>query len=59
MDRSGAVSNSDQYTIDGDQLIIKDVCAINDGDGMSYQCGGVLPIGSIVMGKDYHVEPLG
>ena len=59
MDGSGAVSNSEQYTIDGDQLIIKDVCAISDGDGMSYQCGGVLPTGRTVMGEDYHVEPLG
>ena len=59
MDSRGVVSTSDQYTIDGDELMIEDVCAINDGDGMSYQCGGVLPKGSTVMGKDYHVEPLG
>ena len=36
MDGRGAVRNSDQYVIDGDQLLIKDVCAISDGDGMSY-----------------------
>ena len=59
MDGRGAVSNSDQYVIDGDRLIIKDVCAISDGDGMSYRCGGVLPTGTTVMGGDYHVEPLG
>ena len=59
MDSRGAVRNSDQYLIDGDQLIIKDACAISDGDGMSYRCGGVLPTGSIVMGEDHHVKPLG
>ena len=59
MDGRGAVGNSDQYIIDGDQLLIKDVCAISDGDGMSYRCGGVLPTGTTVMGGDYQVEPLG
>ena len=59
MDGRGAVRNSDQYVIDGDQLMIEDVCAISDGDGMSYQCGGVLPTGTTVMGGDYHVKPLG
>ena len=59
MDGRGVVRNSNQYTIDDDQLMIEDVCAISDGDGMSYRCGGVLPTGSTVMGEDYHVEPLG
>ena len=59
MDGRGVVRNSHQYVIDGDQLLIKDVCAISDGDGMSYQCGGVLPTGTTVMGGDFRVEPLG
>ena len=58
MEGRGAVRNYDQYNVDGDQLMI-DVCAIGDGDGMSYQCGGMLPAGSIVLGKGYHFEPLG